>query len=229
MTVLGGSLVGSNGAFLKQLYAAGIKGSYDGLSVHYYNLTLASVRAIHETQLANEDKTPLWLDEFGWSSCYPARRIEQEQGCVSEATQARNLVSTMRELNQVSYVAAAVVYKLRDSEGEHFGVLSASGKHKSSFSALAGVLQAPSGSISPVKLSLKRAGSRVKATGSGPVGDYMGLEAFVGGVLRYRVLFTLNRFNGYSLTLPAAIGTHNLRVRVFQYWLGRGRAAQKSI
>ena len=31
MTVLGGSLVGSNGAFLSALYAAGIKGYYDGL------------------------------------------------------------------------------------------------------------------------------------------------------------------------------------------------------
>src|SRR5277367_3919838 len=36
ITVLGGSLVGSNGNFLKALYAAGIKGYYDGLSVHYY-------------------------------------------------------------------------------------------------------------------------------------------------------------------------------------------------
>ena len=45
--VLGGSLVGSNGAFLRALYAAGIKGFYDGLAVHFYNLTLASLRSIH--------------------------------------------------------------------------------------------------------------------------------------------------------------------------------------
>ena len=36
--VLGGSLVGSNGLFLRALYAAGIKGYYDGLAVHFYNL-----------------------------------------------------------------------------------------------------------------------------------------------------------------------------------------------
>ncbi len=70
-TVLAGSLVGSNGVFLRALYAAGIKGYYDGLAVHFYNLTLGSLRAIHETQLANGDDTPLWLDEFGWSSCWP--------------------------------------------------------------------------------------------------------------------------------------------------------------
>ena len=69
--MVAGSLVGSNGAFLRALYAAGIKGYYDGLSVHYYHLTLASLRSIHEVQVANGDTKPLWLDEFGWSSCWP--------------------------------------------------------------------------------------------------------------------------------------------------------------
>ena len=57
--MLAGSLVGSNGAFLRALYAAGIKGYYNGLSVHFYNLTLASVRSIHEVQLANGDDDEL--------------------------------------------------------------------------------------------------------------------------------------------------------------------------
>ncbi len=57
--VLAGSLVGSNGVFLRALYAAGIKGYYDGLAVHFYNLTLGSLRAIHEVQLANGDTKPL--------------------------------------------------------------------------------------------------------------------------------------------------------------------------
>lgn len=229
LTVLGASLVGSNGLFLKQLYAAGIKGFYDGLAVHFYNLTLASVRAIHETQLANGDNTPLWLDEFGWSSCYPGHRTEQEQGCVSQGIQAANLRNTMRELARVSYVSAAVVYKLQDSSREHFGLISAAGARKPSFSALARVLPSPSGAVSPVTLSLKRSGRHVKASGSGPVGDFMGLEVRIGGVLRYRVLFVLNRFNRYSITLPAVLGTHNLQVRVFQYWLGRSHAAQRTI
>ncbi|MCW3069925.1 MAG: glycoside hydrolase family 5 protein, partial [Solirubrobacterales bacterium] len=69
--VLAGSLVGSNGVFLKALYIAGIMGYYDGLSVHFYNLTLASLRAIHEVQVSFGDTKPLWLDEFGWSSCWP--------------------------------------------------------------------------------------------------------------------------------------------------------------
>jgi hypothetical protein len=69
----------------------------------------------------------------------------------------------------------------------------------------------------------------VIASGSGPVGDFMQLEAFEGKLLRYRALFKLDRFNRYSITLPSVLGTHGLRVRVFQYWSGVGKAAQKRI
>jgi hypothetical protein len=57
----------------------------------------------------------------------------------------------------------------------------------------------------------------------------MQLEAFQRGVLRYRALFTLDRFNRYSIVLPSVLGTHGLRVRVFQYSSGLGRDAQKGI
>ena len=227
--VLGGSLVGSNGVFLRALYAAGIKGYYDGLAVHFYNLTLASLRAIHEVQLANGDTKPLWLDEFGWSSCYPQHRTQQEQGCVTAQIQATNLANTFRMLARTSYIAAEVVYKLQGSSREEFGVLSASGARKPAFAALSKVLASPFGPVSPVTLSLRRHGSRVVASGSGPVGDYMELEAFQGSLLRYKALFVLDRFNRYSIALPAVLGTSGLRVRVYQYWAGSGKDAQRGI
>jgi hypothetical protein len=227
--VLAGSLVGSNGVFLRALYAAGIKGYYDGLAVHFYNLTLGSLRSIHEVQLANGDDTPLWLDEFGWSSCWPAQSIEQEQACVTPQLQASNLANTYRALVHTPWVAAAVMYKLQDSRSEDFGVTSASGAHKPSFAAFAGALTAPFAKISPVLLSLRRSGGHVLASGSAPVGDFMGLEAFQGKLLRYRAIFKLNRFNRYSIALPSVLGTSGLRVRVFQYWGGLGKAAQRSI
>jgi hypothetical protein len=229
LPVLGGSLVGSNGRFLRALYRAGIRGYYDGLSVHFYNLTLASLRSIHEVQLANGDITPLWLDEFGWTSCWPQQRIEQQQGCVTTQVQAENLENTFHALAHSAYVAAAVVYKLEDSPREDFGVLSRNGARKRSFAALAGVLATPFGSARKVSLRLRRQGAGVLASGSGPVGDYMQLEAFQGARLRYRALFTLDRFNRYAIKLPAVLGTKGLRVKVFQYWAGAGRAAQRSI
>jgi hypothetical protein len=227
--VLAGSLVGANGVFLRALYAAGIKGYYDGLAVHFYTLTLASLRSIREVQLASGDTKPLWLDEFGWSSCYPRYRIQQEQACVTKQIQATNMANTIRALAHTAYIAAAVLYKLQDSPQEEFGVLSASGARKPAFAALARVLSSPFGSPSPVTLSLRRHGGRLVASGSGPVGDYMELEAFQGSVLRYRALFTLDRFNRYSLALPRVLGTGGLQVRVYQYWAGTGRAARQSI
>ncbi len=223
--VLAGSLVGSNGSFLRTLYAAGIKGYYDGLAVHYYTLTLGSVRSIHETQLANGDSAPLWLDEFGWSSCWPGHTTEQEQPCVTPAGQAENLTTVFRSLTAAPYVAAAVMYKLYDDAGEEFGLLTTSGARKPSFKALARVLSSRSGRPAPVKLKLRKSGGRLVASGSGPVGDFMVLEAFRGKTPRYRVLFTLDRFNRYSLKLPRALGTKHLRVQVYQYWWGPARAA----
>ena len=78
-------------------------------------------------------------------------------------------------------------------------------------------------------LSLSRRGGRLVASGSGPVGDYMELEAFQGSLLRYRALFVLNRFNHYSIVLPTVLGTSGLRVRAYQYWAGPGRDAQRSV
>lgn len=227
--VLAGSLVGSNGAFLVALYAAGISGYYDGISVHFYNLTLGSLRAFREVQLAHHDDTPLWLDEFGWSSCWPARRIEQEQACVSQSVQAQNMANTIHELAKSSYVAAATVYELQDSFAESFGVLTVTGKRKPSFYALASALQNPFGAPTPVKLWLRASRGQVVATGSGPVGDYMRLEASVNGVLRYYQIFTLNRFNDFKVVLPRTLGTRKITVSVYQYWLGPRRAAKRRI
>jgi polysaccharide biosynthesis protein PslG len=227
--VLAGSLVGSNGVFLRALYAAGIKGYYDGLAVHFYNLTLGSLRAIHETQLAAGDTKPLWLDEFGWSSCWPHQKIQQEQACVTPKVQATNITNLIRSLARTPYIAAEVLYGMRDGTSEDFGVLNEHGARKPSFAALAGVLASPFGAPTPVTLSLRRRHGGVLASGSGPVGDYMQLEALQGSVPRYRALFTLDRFNRYSIPLPRALGTHGLTVRVFQYWEGSGSDAQRSI
>ncbi len=225
LPVLGGSIVGANGAFLRALYAAGIKGYYDGLSVHFYTLTLAALRYTREIQLANGDTKPMWLDEFGWTSCWPHAQIQQEQGCVSAAVQAQDLRNAIREMSHAPYLAAAIVYKMQDSHGEEFGAFTTTAALKPSFGALTEAFQQPLGAYSGASVRLQRRGSHLLANGTGPVGDYMALEAFRGKALRYRVLFTLDRFNRYSISLPSVLGTHGLRVRVFQYWAGRARAA----
>ncbi len=229
LTVLAGSLVGYNGVFLRSLYAAGIKGYYDGIAVHFYSLTLASLRSFRAVELANGDQTPLWLDEFGWSSCYPRSRIQDEQACVTSRVQARNITSLYRELSGTSYVAAMTLYELKDGSNSSFGVLSARNTRKPSFAALAGALASPAGPPPAVTLSLRREGANVLASGTGPIGDFMQMEVHEGATLRFTAVFTLNRFNGYKIKLPAALGTSNLRVRVYQEWTGPSKGAQKSV
>ena len=227
--VLAGSIVGPNGKFLRALYAAGIKGYYDGLAVHFYTLTLASLRFMHQVQLASGDTTPMWLDEFGWSSCWPRYRVQQEQACVTRQIQARNLQDLFRSLARTPWVAAEVVYELQGSVREDFGALSQTGARKPAFSALARAFVSPTGPVSRVTLRLHRRGRHVVASGSAPVGDFMGLEAFQGTLLRYRAVFRLDRFNRYSIKLPAVLGTHGLRVRVYQNWAGLAAAANRSV
>ena len=77
--VLAGSLVGTNGVFLRLLYQAGIKGYYDGLSIHFYTLTLAAHPQFRAVQLSNGDSTPLWLDEFGWPAATRASRSSRNR------------------------------------------------------------------------------------------------------------------------------------------------------
>jgi hypothetical protein len=227
--VIAGSLVGANGVFLRALYAAGIKGYYDGLAVHFYTLGLASLRAFREVQVANADTKPLWLDEFGWTSCYPRHKVQEEQPCVTPGVQGRNLADLIRSLPRAPYVAAQVMYNLQDFGQSKFGVLSASGRHKAAYGPLSQALASPIGRVHPITLALRRRGNSIVASGSGPVGDYLQLEAFAGSVLRYRATFTLDRFNRYSLTLPAVLGTRGLQVRVFQPWAGLQSAAQRGI
>lgn len=217
VAVLAGSFIDPNGYFLRLLYEHGIRGYYDGLSVHFYTLTLAALHVIHEVQLKYHDSKPLWLDEFGWPSCWPGHQIEQEQACVSARTQAQNLASMIHELARLPYVAAAAFYKFQDSSEEPFGVLTESGARKPSFAAVARAFAHLLAKPAPVRLRLLHADGRLIAAGSAPVGDYMQLEALRNGHLRYSALFTLDRFNRYRVVLPAAIGLNGVRVRVYQY------------
>jgi polysaccharide biosynthesis protein PslG len=229
LPVLGGSLVGPNGAFLKALYENGIKGFYDGLAVHFYTLTIASLRAIHEVQLQNGDSTPLWLDEFGWSSCWPRMHVEQEQGCVTRKVQSANLVNLTRAIVKLPYVAAELFYKLRNTQGEQFGVITEGGERKPAFAGVARAFGSPFGKLPPVTLRLRRHRRLLIASGSAPVGDYLELEVLKSGEPRYRTIFGLDRFNRYSIKLPAAVGAHRLLVRVWQYGSGVASATQRRI
>lgn len=218
--VLGGAIVGANGEFLKALYANGAKGRYDALSVHYYDLVLASLRSIRQTQRAAGDTKPLWLGEFGWTSCRP-KTSEGGHACVSRSVQAANLRDTFQLLRRASYLTGAVVYALHDTPQYSFGLLEPGEKRKPAFAAVRNAIRG-TGRAAKVQLRLRRSGGRVVASGTGPAGDALELNVFQRGRLRYKATFRLSRDRTYRLTLPRALGTRGLQVRVYQYWSGGG-------
>ena len=223
--VLAGALVGSDGGFLRALYAAGFKGSYDVLSVHYYDLVLTRLRLIRQAQAAAGDTAPLWLNEFGWTSCLAgATTFQRGHQCVTSAVQARNTRDVLRALRGATYVRGATLYQALDNAEYDFGLVDRAGRDKPVLAAMRSALTRR-GTPSPVRLVLRRRGGRLVASGSAPVGDQLQLEVRQGRTLRYRATFTLDRHNRYALELPAVLGTRGLQVRVRQQW--RGSAATK--
>lgn len=216
--VLGGALVGKDGRFLEALYQAGIKGSYDILSVHFYDLILDGLQTIRQVQKRNGDSKPLWLGEFGWSSCLPKER-QGPHICVSRRLQGQNLLDTMRALRTVGYVRGAIVFSVRDNDEFDFGVLDRSYRAKPALAALRKGFSRKPGRARRPTLRLSRSGGSVVAAGSGPAGGYYELDVLQGTVTRYRVAFRLDRDNRYRLVLPAQLGTSGLRVKVFQAFL----------
>jgi len=59
-----------------------------------------------------------------------------------------------------------------------------------------------------------------------PAGDAAELEVNIGPSLHYKASLTPDRFNRYSLSIPARRGTRGLRVHVYQCWSGEGAWAQ---
>lgn len=219
--VLGGAFVGKDGRFLQALYANGIKGSYDVLSVHFYDLVLDALKDVRVVQRRNGDKTPLWLAEFGWTSCYPRIKFQEGHNCVTRGVQATNLLDTFRALQRVSYVRGAIVYAIRDTSQYDFGIVDQGGKAKPVLNVLRKALSSRPGRVRRIALKLTRKGGKVVATGSGPAGGAYELDVFKANALRYRVAFRTDRNNRFSVVLPPQLGTRGLTVQVFQYFMRR--------
>lgn len=220
LPVLAGTVVGTNGAFLSALYDAGMKGYYDGISVHFYDLPLLGLRQTRAVQRAHGDSKPLWLLETGWNSCAPAKRGTEGQPCVTTTVQATDLLELYGQLRQTTYVKAVVVYKLRDEAVDRFGVLASNGRRKPAFAALQRAFSGSRLSVHRPVLRLRRGTRSVIASGSGPDGDAYQINVRRAGRLVYRANFRMTSSNHFSLVLPAVLGRSGLSVKLTQLWRG---------
>ena len=140
--VMLGGLGANNYPYLAQLYAAGVKGSFDAVGVHNDDAcSLASpysfgfapgtqeisqwsflgFSTVHDVMVANGDGAKsIYLSEFGWSTtsstCSGGTSAGKKPGGVSEQTQATYLQQAYHCLAQpqYSYVAAAMWFDMVD-------------------------------------------------------------------------------------------------------------------
>lgn len=211
--VLGGTFVGGNGLFLRALYAQGIKGYYDILSVHFYDETLYSLREMRKVMRANGDNKKVWIGEFGYSSCYPRMKMQGGQNCVSRSVQGPKIADVFRGLRKASYVEGAIVYSVSDGSDYDMGLFTTTGAKKPSFAAVSSIFKRSKlPKPRKVKLKLRRSGGSVVASGSGPGADFYELRVKQGGQLRYRAIIKLSRGLTFKTKLPRQLGSSGLTV-----------------
>lgn len=181
--VIVGALASADRPFLDELYAQGIKGSFDGISVHPYNewrdpydrwqqqwkqyTFLPGIEWIREGQQAAGDSSPLWITEFGWDTC------TGNSWCVSEAQQADYTVKAFQILNTLTYVQGATDYELRDESNDktefesNWGLVHQDFSPKPIFAAVKAQFHGQA-SIPPVSLEIEVSGDgKVIAEGKG--------------------------------------------------------------
>lgn len=222
MKVLAGAFIGYSGNFLRALYRAGIKGSYDALSVHFYDLTLWGTCSVHALQLQKGDRTPLWIVELGWTSCRPAGMAVGGHRCVTRAAQARFLGDLVRGAFERTYVKGLVLYAAEDDGGSYdFGLADSSGMLKPAFAAVQKALGPRPGRLRPLAVRLTRKGGRVTASGSAPAADRYEIRVSQRGRLRYVRTFRLDSTGRFRARLPAVLGSHGLAVRLYAPYVDR--------
>jgi Cellulase (glycosyl hydrolase family 5) len=152
--VLAGAISAGDVDYLNALYSAGIKGSFDALSLHPYagvqpNDYTTGLRPdecpytkppywcfqkgteeIHAAMLANADSSPIWFTEFGYSSTQSGSH--QIGGPTGQATL---LAQTFAKIRTWTYVKVAAWYALNDVPGaspleQSFGLYDINGVRK---------------------------------------------------------------------------------------------------
>jgi len=186
VAVLAGALSYADVPFLQSLYANGIKGYYDGISVHPYadgaapadtavtHSFLGGIESLHAAQLAAGDNTPEWVTEFGWPTGSSA-------GANTEQQQAEYTEQAFALIDDLSYVEGATVYELRDMETnasdpeDNFGMLRQNFTPTPAYAALKAAMQVAPGAAPPPSSFQSGApetgsGRSESGTGSGSAG-----------------------------------------------------------
>lgn len=138
--IVAGALADPDLDFMRQLLAqSAFRSSFDVWSLHTYAAqttgVVARVQARRDVLTGYGVHAPIWVDEFGWSTC---------AGCnVSEAAQGTLLAGTFQALTQGSLgVTGAMSYDFRDDgpdpsqTGQNYGLYTTAYQAKGSYPAV---------------------------------------------------------------------------------------------
>jgi hypothetical protein len=166
--LLAGALVRPDTNFLRTLYADGIKGYYDGFSLHPYGIELSAqkLNGFRSVQSSAGDSSPLWITEFGAPTSTGGGWRVTEPG---QATAIKQYVSV---LDGLPYVRGMTLYSLRDTSTDksdfiaNFGVLHFDFSPKPGYAALAAALRGSSNAAPKVSCRTLRRSAKARLRAS---------------------------------------------------------------
>lgn len=141
--IIVGALVRPDVTFMRALYADGISGSYDGISIHPYGieLTARKLNAFNRVRVKAGDRTAMWITEWG------APTGTDTFWSVSERDQAVAITKGAATIDRLSYIRGATLYNLRDTgtdpsnNEQNFGVVRFDFSPKPGYAALRAALR----------------------------------------------------------------------------------------
>jgi hypothetical protein len=156
-TVLGGSLADADFSFTRALFRHGVRNRFDAWSIHPYTHDnsplhpggrygrkksfVRGIPAVRRVLEGNGDREPLWLTEFGWSTCTVRNHPDPWENCVSEEAQARYLTLAYGLMQRWAYVDVGVWFKLLNGGTnpadriQNYGLLRVNGSPKPAYGA----------------------------------------------------------------------------------------------
>ena len=228
-TIIAGSLSDADFQFTESLLQRGIGGHFDAYSVHPYSEDrsplhpgfsgwakksfAAGVPAVRNTLLAHGQDRPIWLTEFGWSTCNVQGRSGAWENCVDAQTQANWLEQAYSQMSQWSYVPVGVWFNIKDTSGDagsrvdNYGLTTTSNTPKPAYAAF----RRAAGSLGrPAKVRRSRRIARSARA------------------RKRRVTVRLAR-KGRHVRLRGLLSTgRRLRVRAYRWQPGRHRYSRRS-
>jgi hypothetical protein len=224
-TVIAGSLADSDFGFTEALLDKGVGGSFDAWSVHPYSEDRSplhpgiagwtkksfarGVPAVRRTLLRHGQNKPLWLTEFGWSTC-AVRGQAAYDNCVTPGTQAAFLQRAFRQMQAWDYVPVGTAFNLADtskdpgSRLDNYGLTDENGGRKPAF----GAFRAASAALRRGSVVPKRPAAKAKSK-------------------RRHLNLRVYRRNGRSYVVGRAPAGRVLRVKLHRWKLSVPRFSPK--